>query len=354
MGKSSIQYVRLVSAEFLLLYQFFDNKARIGLVFLSDRIRYRACPLSALLGRSKPCKVDAFPKLRGSQCHPKGYPLQIRRFGNRFKAERGLGSRRIPDCSLENSFLSIMASQLIVKPTSKEVASSACDWLIESIAEVLQERGRCVVALSGGTTPRQLYELIAQRHLDTLDWRNVHLLWGDERNVHHTEDDSNYQMVRFTWLDRAEATKDPRAIPNAYPVPINISAPVQAAQKYGETIRQVLGDSSSIDIVLLGLGDDAHTASLFPDTEALNSLDGFVANYVPKFEGYRLTMTASLINQAKKIAFLVCGTMKAPALDVVWHGPRDPMKFPAQLIHPTSGDVWWFVEACAAPRSGWI
>lgn len=247
-----------------------------------------------------------------------------------------------------------MASQLIVKPTSEEVASSACDWLIESIGEAISARGRCVVALSGGSTPKRLYELIAERHLKSLDWSRVHLLWGDERNVSHTSEESNYLMVRKAWLDQAEATKNAHSIPQFYPVPIQTTAPDNAALTYGETIRQVLGDSPSIDIVLLGLGDDAHTASLFPETTALSSLDGFVANFVPKFDAFRMTMTAGLINRARIIAFLVCGASKAPALEVVWHGPQEPVKFPAQLIHPTDGELWWFTDTAAVPRSGWI
>jgi 6-phosphogluconolactonase len=247
-----------------------------------------------------------------------------------------------------------MASQLIVKPTSEEVASSACDWLIDAIREAISTRGRCVVALSGGSTPKRLYEMIAERHLHSLDWSRVHLLWGDERNVPHTSNESNYLMVQKAWLTPAVATDNPQSIPQVYPVPIQVTAPEQAALTYGETIRKVLGDSPSIDIVLLGLGDDAHTASLFPETSALASLDGFVANYVPKFEAFRMTMTAGLLNQARKIVFLVCGGSKAPALEVVWHGPKEPVKFPAQLIHPTNGELWWFTDSAAVPRSGWI
>lgn len=242
-----------------------------------------------------------------------------------------------------------MNSNVVVKPSAEEVASAACFWLLDSISQSLRQTGRCVLALSGGSTPRRLYEQIARESLDALDWSKVYLLWGDERNVSHEHPDSNFLMVKNAWLDPALATGSKERIPNFYPVPVEPHDPEKSAYAYGETIRSVLGSSPSIDIVLLGLGDDAHTASLFPETLALESLDGFVANYVPKFESFRLTMTASLINRAKRVAFLVCGESKSPALDVVWHGPKDPMLYPAQLISPTEGELWWFLDTPALP-----
>ncbi len=242
-----------------------------------------------------------------------------------------------------------MNSNVVVKPSAEEVASAACFWLIDAIRESIAQSGRCVVALSGGSTPKKLYELIAREHLEALDWSKVHLLWGDERNVPHDHCESNYRMVKTAWIDPASSTGQLTHTPNSYPVPIEVHDPEKVAYQYGQTIRSVLGQSPSIDVVLLGLGDDAHTASLFPETQALESADGFVANYVPKFESFRLTMTASLINRAKRVAFLVCGESKAPALDVVWHGPRDPKLYPAQLINPMDGELWWFLDAPALP-----
>lgn len=242
-----------------------------------------------------------------------------------------------------------MNSNVVVKPSAEEVASAACFWLIDAIRESIAQSGRSVVALSGGSTPKKLYELIAREHLEALDWSRVHLLWGDERNVPHDHSESNYRMVKTAWIDPASVSGEPGHLPNFYPVQIEVHDPEKVAYQYGQTIRSVLGQSPSIDVVLLGLGDDAHTASLFPETQALDSVDGFVANYVPKFESFRLTMTASLINRAKRVAFLVCGESKAPALDVVWHGPRDPNLYPAQLINPLDGELWWFLDAPALP-----
>jgi 6-phosphogluconolactonase len=268
-----------------------------------------------------------------------------------------------------------MNSQIIVKPNAAEVASAVCEWLIEAIENAIQERGKCSIALSGGSTPKLLYEKIAENELHCVDWSKVALLWGDERNVSQDHEDSNYGMVKRAWLERAEATRQPRAIPQVYPVPVQTNAPDRTAHEYSETIRKVLGENNDsagssssastlstsdrmaksdlpkIDIVLLGLGDDAHTASLFPETQALQESENlFVANFVPKFEAYRLTMTLPLINAADKVAFLVCGPSKRAAIDVVWHGPRQVEKYPAQGIHPANGELLWFLDVAAMPE----
>lgn len=247
--------------------------------------------------------------------------------------------------------------QTIVKPTPQEVAEVATDWLIDTIRECLSERDRCSIALSGGSTPKQMYQLIAKAHLDSVDWSRVTLFWGDERNVPHEHEESNYRMVCEAWLNHWEPSKRPAY----HAVPVQVAAPERAAADYERTIVHVLGDANvlgkehsdkpqlpSLDIVLLGLGDDAHTASLFPETEALKNTDQvFVANYVPRFSAYRLTLTAPMINRARNIAFLVCGQSKRPAIQLVMHGPRLPELYPAQMIEPTSGKLWWFLDAAA-------
>jgi len=268
-----------------------------------------------------------------------------------------------------------MNSQIIVKPNASEVASAACEWLIEAIQNAIRERGKCSIALSGGSTPKLLYEKIAENELHCVDWSKVALFWGDERNVPEDHEDSNYGMVKRAWLERAEATKQSRAIPQVYPVPVHTSAPDRTAHEYSETIRRVLAENNDktgsnntttppsssdridksgfpkIDIVLLGLGDDAHTASLFPETQAIQESESlFVANFVPKFEAYRLTMTLPLINAADKVAFLICGSSKRAAIDVVWHGPRQIERYPAQGIHPAQGELLWFLDASAMPE----
>jgi 6-phosphogluconolactonase len=256
----------------------------------------------------------------------------------------------------------MMYHQTIVKPNAEEVAIAATEWLIETISECIAARGTCSIALSGGSTPKRLYQLIAENETRSVDWSRVTLIMGDERNVPHQHVDSNYRMVKEAWLDRLDPVALPKSIPNLLAVAIDVNSPERAAAQYEKSIRESLTNNNSgdntdendaeipaIDIVLLGLGDDAHTASLFPETEALNESHRlFVANFVPKFSAYRLTLTAPMINAARNIAFLVCGPSKRPAVDVVLHGPRHPDEYPAQLIEPKLGRLWWFLDTAAA------
>jgi 6-phosphogluconolactonase len=250
-----------------------------------------------------------------------------------------------------------MYHQTIVKANAEDVAVSAMDWLIEAIQEAIAARGVCSIALSGGSTPKRMYQLISETAQDAVDWSRVILVWGDERNVPHDHVDSNYKMVREAWLNRVDPAHASR-MPRALPVPILPQSPERAASEYELQIRRAIDpknelakDFPSIDIVLLGLGDDAHTASLFPETEALEeSKRLFVANYVPKFESYRLTLTAPMINSARNVAFLVCGVSKRPAVELVLHGPRHPNEYPAQLIEPKHGRLLWFLDTAANPQ----
>ncbi len=249
-----------------------------------------------------------------------------------------------------------MYHQTVVKPNAEEVAIAATEWLIETIRECIAAQGACSIALSGGSTPKRLYQLIAENETKSVDWSLVTLIMGDERNVPHEHVDSNYRMVKEAWLDRLDTLAVPKSMPNVLPVAIQVNAPERAAADYEKLLKKTLsndggeeGDAPAIDIVLLGLGDDAHTASLFPETEALNESHRlFVANFVPKFSAYRLTLTAPMINAARNIAFLVCGPSKRPAVEVVLHGPRHPDEYPAQLIEPKLGRLWWFLDTAAA------
>jgi 6-phosphogluconolactonase len=248
-----------------------------------------------------------------------------------------------------------MYHQTIVKPNAEEVAIAATEWLMETIQECIAARGRCSIALSGGSTPKRLYQLIAENEANSIDWTNVLLIMGDERNVPHDHVDSNYRMVREAWIDRLDTKAHPTSLPKIVPVAIQVKSPERAALDYDRQLRSLLqpeeagDDFPVIDIVLLGLGDDAHTASLFPETEALKETKRiYVENFVSKFSSYRLTLTAPVINAARNVAFLVCGASKRPAVDVVLHGPRHPDEYPAQLIEPKLGRLWWFLDSAAA------
>lgn len=224
-----------------------------------------------------------------------------------------------------------------VASLQQAIADAFCQLAEESIAS----HGVFRVSLSGGSTPRRVYEMLSQRDLD---WKRIHLFWGDERNVPHDHPDSNFRMVREALIDHV-------AIPveNVHPVPVAVDAPAAAAAEYERTLREQfqLGQTEfpHWDLVLLGMGDDAHTASLFPETDALQIQDRlFVENFVPKFDAYRYTMTYPTIAAGKNIWFMIAGASKHDALRHVLAGTDNPRVYPSQRITPTR----WFVDSDAS------
>jgi 6-phosphogluconolactonase len=211
-------------------------------------------------------------------------------------------------------------------------------------------RGRFTAALSGGSTPRALYELLASPETSSLGppaaWDRVHVFWGDERYVPPDHPDSNYRMAREALLSRVPIPPD-----QVHPIPTGPADPAEAAAAYEATLRSALGVPDGwprFDLVLLGLGPDAHTASLFPGSAALHDAEHLVAaNWVKQFLAYRITLTYPVINHAACVLFLVCGGEKTAALRAVWHGPRDLERFPAQGVLPDGGQLVWLVDRAA-------
>ncbi len=236
--------------------------------------------------------------------------------------------------------------ETIVLPDSESMAMRARDWLVERCHQAIASRGRCMVALSGGSTPKRLYELLAELPEKSIDWSKVVLLWGDERDVGEDHPDSNFRMVRVALLDRLDGVR-----PQALPIPCGKQSASQAADAYEATLKALAIDGDlKIDIVFLGLGDDAHTASLFPETSAISVKDRWVvANEVPKLKTTRVTLTEPIINNAHHVAFLVCGANKRWALDKIHGSERNPNLYPSQLIQP-AGKLWWFLDQAAADR----
>jgi 6-phosphogluconolactonase len=230
------------------------------------------------------------------------------------------------------------------------VARQAAVWFLRLADEAVRRQGRFTVALSGGSTPRALYEVLAGPDAGALGpsvaWDRVHLFWGDERYVPPDDPDSNYRMARAALLGRVPVPPE-----QVHPIPTNYPDPAEAAAVYEATLRSVFGIPQGwprFDLVLLGLGPDAHTASLFPGTAALREVGALVtANWVPKFKAYRITLTYPALNHAACVQFLVCGGEKTDALRAVWHGPRDLERFPAQGILPDSGRLVWLVDRAA-------
>lgn len=230
-------------------------------------------------------------------------------------------------------------------PTPSTLAAAAGELLVELADKAIEERDICHVALSGGSTPRAVHTWLAE-HAQDHDWSKVHFWFGDERCVPPDHPDSNYNMARQTFLDALHIQEA-----NIHPMRGEFK-PLEAAEIYAHDLQSAFPEElPRFDLIFLGLGDDGHTASLFPQTEALHETERWVvANHVEKLGAWRLTLTAPVINHARVIAFLVVGANKADALYTILHGDYQPDDFPAQMIHPTAGRLVWLVDEAAAAR----
>ncbi len=223
--------------------------------------------------------------------------------------------------------------------TLDQLHQAAADAFSDLAVERVRNQGVFSVSLSGGSTPRRLYELLAKRNLP---WSKIHWFWGDERNVPHDHDDSNFRMVARALLDHVSCPQE-----NIHAVPVNLQQqPAEAARLYELELQKFFaGQALPVwDLVLLGMGDDAHTASLFPNTSALGESERwFVDNWVEKYNAYRYTLTAPAINSAREIWFLVSGQAKQAAMTHVLADDDCPQQYPSRLIKPTR----WFVTSDA-------
>jgi 6-phosphogluconolactonase len=235
---------------------------------------------------------------------------------------------------------------LNVFKSEQEVLQRLAEFFITVAQQSISANGRFSVALSGGSSPKKLYELLASNYKNNLEWNKVYFFFGDERYVSHTDPNSNYLMVK-------RALFDPLVISETQIFPVDTSVePKVAAQKYTEVIRDFFKkEEMSFDLVLLGLGDNSHTASLFPNTPVLNDeLPSVKEVYLEDQKAYRITFNAPLINLARRITFLVYGEGKAAAVHHVIEDKQDIKFFPAQLIKPIDGELHWFLDSPAASR----
>lgn len=225
-----------------------------------------------------------------------------------------------------------------ILPDKPALIERSLALVLEKVEAAIAQRQQCTIALSGGSTPKPLYEALSHQ---ALPWEKIHLFWGDERYVSPDHSDSNQKMARQVWLDRIEIPAT-----NIHPMPTAAGDPAADATTYERELQQFFGvtppELPVFDIILLGMGDDAHTASLFPHTEALRVRDRLVT--VGNKDGQpRLTFTVPLINQARYIFFLVSGENKQPALDRVFAPSEDEMTYPSRLIRP-QGELWWLLD----------
>lgn len=232
------------------------------------------------------------------------------------------------------------APNVRVCETSQDLAKAAAGSFAEEAARSVRDRGRFTVALAGGSTPKALYELLATGYPSTLGWDRVHAFFGDERTVPSDHEDSNYRMAYETLLSRVPLGSVHRMRGEL--------DPAEAAVLYEKELVEFFGGPPRLDLVLLGIGEDGHTASLFPGTPALDVTDRWtVENPVEKLNTIRLTLTVPAINAAKRVIFLVAGEGKAGALKEILEGDANPHDYPAKLIQPEGGATWIVDQAAA-------
>ena len=237
---------------------------------------------------------------------------------------------------------------IVILPDPAALADEAARRFANLAQAAVADHGRFAVALSGGSTPRALHERLARPPLrDSVDWANVHVFWGDERMVPPDDPESSYRMARETLLQHV-----PIPAANIYPVPTVGGTPEAAAHAYAETVAAVFGvNPARFDLILLGMGPDGHTASLFPgQPEVVRPSEVLVAavHNAPKPPPTRVTFTYRLINAAACVLFLVTGADKATALREVLRGSADIARLPAQGVRPEQGELVWLMDAAAA------
>jgi 6-phosphogluconolactonase len=235
--------------------------------------------------------------------------------------------------------------ELHVFKNPDELSMAAAKWIADDVAATLKKQDRYTIALSGGSTPKALHKILAAApYKEQIDWSRLHIFWGDERDVPFQDDRNNAKMAYDTLLDFVPV---PAAQIHVMRTDI---APEQSAAEY-ETILHTYFDKTptSFDLVLLGMGDDGHTLSLFPGTAAVHEEKAWTIAYFLKAQDmYRITLTKTIVNRSAKIAFLTTGAAKAHALKEVQQGGYNPDLYPSQEIKPVSGELYWFVDEAAA------
>ena len=240
------------------------------------------------------------------------------------------------------------SGEIRVLTTPQELFAAAGEEVIRVANVAISTRGRFTIALSGGSTPKSLYNLLATNARTALPWEKTFFFWGDERHVPPTDPESNYRMAQEAML-----SKVPVPPTNVFRLAGENPDAQAVAKEYESILRRFFqlepGQIPAFDLILLGMGPDGHTASLFPGTDGLKEKSRLgIANWVEKLKTYRLSFTLPVLNGARYVTFLVSGTDKASALKNVLeeNGPGD--QYPAKLVNPSNGKLIWFIDRAAA------
>lgn len=231
-----------------------------------------------------------------------------------------------------------------ILPDADHLAHAAAEYIAEAAAAT---SGTFTLALSGGSTPKRLYQLLAtEAFARRINWPGVHVFWGDERCVPSDDPASNYWLARETLLDHV-----PIPAANVHRIAGELD-PAQAAALYEQHLRAFFGEQPRFDALLLGMGSDGHTASLFPHTPALEERERWVvANYYALvLPPWRVTLTLPVINAAARVMFLVSGADKAETLRRVLENEHSPQDLPARLVQPVDSELLWLIDEAAASR----
>lgn len=242
--------------------------------------------------------------------------------------------------------------QLTITKNIDELNWQVAEWIVGFINEVLEKRDRFTIALSGGNTPKKLYQLLASEEFSNkINWQKLHVFWGDERYVAFTDERNNAKMAFDVLLSHVPVPKT-----QIYTIRTDID-PVASANDYERILKTYFSNATesppltTFDLVLLGLGDNAHTLSLFPGEEVIHEKKYWVKGvFVKEVNMQRITLTAPVVNLSSRIAFLVSGHDKANAVSHVLLNDYAPDLYPAQVIKPAHGELYWFLDEAAAVR----
>lgn len=228
---------------------------------------------------------------------------------------------------------------------SDDLSHAAAVWITEYIEEKLREQDRFTFSLSGGSTPKKLYKLLsAEPFRSRIAWEKIHFFWGDERFVPFSDERNNARMAYEELLDKVPVNK------NQIHIMRTELSPEDAVIDYEKILHQYFDSSpATFDLVILGLGDNAHTLSLFPGYEVIHIRDQWVyAFYLEEQSMHRITLTAPVVNQSAKVIFMVNGADKAPAVKAILQGEENFDLYPAQVIQPVLDEALWFLDDAAA------